>query len=327
VNGARPSAVAFDDWMHVVNTRLLPCVGRTERREDFRGALSRRDLGAVGMITASCSGDTELWRTPKRVRQADPEVYILRLQLAGVGVSTYGDGTVKVLRPGDVSLAASSRPLCHSAGAELDAFVGLAIPYRLMPISYEQVGRFTRAVLPVEHGVGAMLVSTLAALSRREGEMRTEAAIGVAGVIVDLLATTLADQLDQGRLVDPGQRERATLAKAKAFIDAQLHLPELSAGMVAAACAVSPRHLSRLFEGVGVAGWIRGRRLERVRRDLRDPTLDHLPVGHIASRHGLVHAAHTTRIFKAAYGVTPGQFRRAWRETSTHLAPDVNTGT
>lgn len=95
--------------------------------------------------------------------------------------------------------------------------------------------------------------------------------------------------------------------------------------MVAAACALSPRHLSRLFEGTGVAGWIRDRRVDRVRRDLCDPALDHLSIGHIAARHGLVHAAHATRIFKAAHGMTPGQYRRAWRESSPRPAPDANT--
>lgn len=312
--------------MHVVNTRICPCVARTERREDFRGVFDPSGLGAISMVTASRSGDTMVGRTPKTIRQMDPEVYNLTLQLDGVGVSTYGDGTVKVSRPGAVALTDSSRPFCRTSNSEQDAFLSLFIPYRLMPITYEQVGRFTRETLPVDHGVGAMLASMLAALPRHRSEMRTEAAIRVAGVITDLLTTTLADQLDHGRLIDPGQRERATLAKAKAFIDANLHLPELSAAMVAAACALSPRHLSRLFKGEGVAGWIRGRRLERIRRDLCELALDHLPIGHIASRHGLVHAAHTTRLFKAAYGVTPGQFRRAWRESSTQLAPDVNTG-
>jgi AraC-like DNA-binding protein len=323
-----PSApvVAFEEWMHVVNTRLLPCVGRTERGEDFRGVFNRCDLGAIGMVTASRSGGTALWRTPKMIRQLDPEVYNLSLQLDGVGVSTFGDGTVKVLRPGAVALADSSRPVRHTSDSGLDAVVGLTVPYRLMPLTYEQVDRFTGEVLPVAHGVGAMLASMLAALARHQGELRTEAAIRVAGVITDLLTTTLADQLDHGRLVDPGQRDRATLAKAKAFIDANLHLPDLSAGMVATACAVSPRHLSRLFAGEGVAGWIRGRRVERIRRDLCDPALDHLPVGHLASRHGVVHTAHAIRIFKAVHGMTPGQYRRTWRESPTPPARDGNTG-
>lgn len=320
------SGVGFEEWLHAVNTHFVPCIVRTERRERFRGTLNRSDLGAVSMLSAGCSGGTAISRTPKTIRQLDPEVYLLRLQLDGVGVSTAGDGTVKVLRPGAVTLADSSRPLCHTSDSEHDAFVSLVIPYRMMPIPYDQVTRFTREILPIDHGVGAMLSAMLAALPRHQREMRTQSAIRVAGVIIDLLTTTLAEQLDRGRLVDPSHRERAILAKATVFIDANLHLPELSAGMVATACALSPRHLSRLFEGAGVAGWIRGRRLERIRRDLSDRSLDHLSIGHIASRHGLVHAAHATRIFKAAYGVTPGQFRRSWRESSTYPAPDVNTG-
>jgi AraC-binding-like domain len=122
-----PSApvVAFDEWLHVVNTRLCPCVGRTERREEFRGVFNRSDLGAIGMVTASRSGGTTMWRTREMIRQLDPEAYNLSLQLDGAGVSTFGDGTVNVLRPGVVALADSSRPVRHTSDSGLDAVVGL----------------------------------------------------------------------------------------------------------------------------------------------------------------------------------------------------------
>ena len=311
--------------MHVVSTQLVPCIGHTERSEGFRGELGRRDLGAVTMLSAGCSGRTEISRTPRTIRQSDPEVYLLRLQLDGVGVCAVGDGTVRVLHPGEVSLTASSEPLRHSSDSERDAFVSLVVPYRLMPMGYDRVSRLTREALPIDHGVGAMLAAMLADLPRRQPEMPTQSAIRAAAVILDLLSTTLAEQLDTERLLDPSQRDQAIFAKAKVFIDTNLHLPELSVATVAAACALSPRHLSRLFAGEGVARWIRHRRLERVRRDLADPALDHLSIERIGSRHGLVHAAHTTRIFKAAYGMTPGQFRQAWRESSNHPASGINT--
>ena len=71
------------------------------------------------------------------------------------------------------------------------------------------------------------------------------------------------------------------------------------------------RYLHRLFESepTTVAELIRRRRLDRCRRDLLDPDLDHLPVAAIGARWGLPTAAHFSRLFRAAYGVTPGELR------------------
>jgi hypothetical protein len=59
------------------------------------------------------------------------------------------------------------------------------------------------------------------------------------------------------------------------------------------------------------SGWIRQRRLERCRRDLLDPALGDRSVGAIAARWGLIDAAHFSRLFRAAYGLPPGEYRLA----------------
>jgi AraC-like DNA-binding protein len=82
--------------------------------------------------------------------------------------------------------------------------------------------------------------------------------------------------------------------------------------MIADAHHFSVRHLYNLFdaEGLGVAGWIRQRRLERSRRDLLDPAMLARPAGAIGTRWGLGSPAHFSRLFRAAYGLPPGQYRR-----------------
>ncbi len=54
-----------------------------------------------------------------------------------------------------------------------------------------------------------------------------------------------------------------------------------------------------------VSTWIRTRRLEQCRRDLLDPMLADRPVAAIAARWGFVDAAHFSRAFKTAFGVSP----------------------
>ena len=88
--------------------------------------------------------------------------------------------------------------------------------------------------------------------------------------------------------------------------------PRLSPGSIAAAHYISVRYLPKLFESeqTTVAGWIRQRRLEACRRDLRDPALSDQPVSLIAARRGLPSAAHFSRAFRRAYDISPAEYRR-----------------
>ena len=97
----------------------------------------------------------------------------------------------------------------------------------------------------------------------------------------------------------------------KATIELRLHDPGLRPATVAAAHYISTRYLHRLFEpeGVTVSEWIRMRRLEHCRRDLEDPALAHETVLAIASRWGLRNPGHFSRLFHAAYGMSPSAVR------------------
>lgn len=104
------------------------------------------------------------------------------------------------------------------------------------------------------------------------------------------------------------------LDDAKQFIERHLDDIELTPAKVARSQNVSTRTLHRLFEadGTTIGGWIRHRRLEHCRAELRVAP-DHLPVSAIASRWGLWDAAHFSKVFKAAYGVPPIRYRAAAR--------------
>jgi AraC-like DNA-binding protein len=107
-------------------------------------------------------------------------------------------------------------------------------------------------------------------------------------------------------------RRRALRLRIDEYIETNLDDPELDPRTVAAANNVSIRELHRLFEGGRtVSEVIKARRLERCRRDLLDPTLADVPIYHIARRHGIVHNSYFSRAFKAAYGRTPREVRRA----------------
>jgi AraC-like DNA-binding protein len=107
-------------------------------------------------------------------------------------------------------------------------------------------------------------------------------------------------------------RRPALLRLTHAFIEQRLGDPELAPTTIAAAQFISVRYLHRLFEDeeTTVADWIRRRRLERCARGLADPALSAEPVGEIGARWGLTSPAHFSRLFRAAYGASPADYRR-----------------
>jgi AraC-like DNA-binding protein len=129
--------------------------------------------------------------------------------------------------------------------------------------------------------------------------------LGIA--VLDALAAAFYDAV-------PAPTETSTrslLVRAQAYIESHLPDPDLGCDSVAQALHVSVRYLQRAFEldDETVTGWIRARRLERCRRDLRDPHLATRPVSAVAARWGLINPAHFSRAFRAAYGVTPSDYR------------------
>jgi len=102
------------------------------------------------------------------------------------------------------------------------------------------------------------------------------------------------------------------------YIDSRLDDRELGAASIARDHGCSVRSLQALFaeRGQTVTGQIRRRRLEGCREVLcSDGGADR--IGHVALRFGFDDAAHFSKLFKAAYGMSPRQYRhRARREVA-----------
>jgi AraC-like DNA-binding protein len=135
----------------------------------------------------------------------------------------------------------------------------------------------------------------------------------LSSVVLDVLTTSISERLHQDSAVPPESHRRTLMLRIHAFIEQHLADPELNPAAIAAAHHISSRYLHRLFalDDTTVAGWIRQRRLERCRKDLTDPFLRTLPVSAIAARRGLPDPAHFSRLFRGAYGLPPGDYRRA----------------
>ena len=266
------------------------------------------DLGMVRIVCASGSGlDGEAVRTQRLIRQSDPDLCKIDLQLHGRTVVEQNDRQA-VLGSGAFGFVDLSRP-CQLAGG-LDGVAAVMFPRSLLPFRHRDTGQLAGVTF---HPQDAALVTALVAqVVGRLDKYTVPAGARIGAAIFDLIAAALSVRLDRPEALSAGTRLRALTWRVKTYIEDRLGDPELSPGRIAAAHHISLRYLYRIFEAqqTTVGSWIRTRRLEHCRRDLSDPALARRPVSAIGVRWGFVDATHFARSFKREFGVTPSEYRR-----------------
>ncbi|OLS64343.1 helix-turn-helix transcriptional regulator [Pseudomonas putida] len=115
----------------------------------------------------------------------------------------------------------------------------------------------------------------------------------------------------------PGN-EPLAVARARELLDARLDCPP-SLEELAAAVHLSPFYFARVFRqatGLPPHAWLKQRRLARARTLLRH---GYLPFN-VAVDLGFSDQAHLNRQFKQAFGVTPGEYRRACADSTPSIS-------
>jgi AraC-like DNA-binding protein len=301
----------FEAFSQLVSERTVPmdiCLGDAD---GFKGRLRSANLGVVQLFELWTCNSFVARRTGGLITSSSPDYLKVCVQLAGFGVVSQ-EGRRAALGPGDFALYDTTRPYqIASAGPyHMQSVMFSRGTLRLSPMELE---RLMSQRISGHDGIGSLVAPFLVDLFRtvRASVPRRCYHHHLADAMLDLLSASFAERLGDAHTIDTSTSRADLLHRVRTYVERQLGDPDLDVSKIAAAQHVSVRTLQRIFgaQEQTLTGWIRTRRIEHCRKDLENPSLAGRSVKSIAAEWGLLDPAHFSRLFKAAYGASPRDYR------------------
>lgn len=305
---ASPELVeSIRDWSRLTSRSFVPLSCTTTASRTFRAGLVGREAGNLHVSHLRFSPHA-VERAPAGPADTGGGRFKVNLQLEGRCVVEQ-DGRRSVLNPGDLTLYDTSAPYRLEFPEESRLLV-LMFDHRVLDLPPAAVAQLRACRLGPEGAVHDMVASFLASMADHMDALTGMNGQRLGNSALDLLTTSFNLELDDQVAASSHEKDRLR-ARVHDYVEAHLARPDLDPTMIARAHYISVRRLHQVFqdEGTTVSTWIRTRRLERCRRALEDPMSAGVPVARIAARWGFPDAAHFSRVFKAAYGVSPSAAR------------------
>jgi AraC-like DNA-binding protein len=300
-------ARSFDQWKHLVAESFVPLAARTADVDGFRGQMRRRVLDRMSIVEVTATSH-EVHRTPALIAKSGERYFKLNLQLEGTGLLIQ-DNREAVLQPGDLAIYDTNRPYTLAFEQQARMMV-VMFPCDALSLPTDYVGQLAAVTMAGSTGLSGIVGQFIRQLSENLEVLGGPSGSRLAANALDLVSTMLHAEMD---LTPDRMKPQALLAvSVREYIEANLSDPLLSPASIAAAHFISTRHLHNVFHESGstVASWIRGQRLDGARRELRDPLHAGKSVGAVAARWGFLDAAHFSRTFRDAFGLSPSDWRR-----------------
>ncbi|MFF8727014.1 helix-turn-helix domain-containing protein [Streptomyces sp. NPDC015171] len=274
------------------------------------GTIRTSPLGPMQVVTVD--GDPlRARRTPRLIAgSADDDYVVVKLLTRGVA-RIEQDTREAYVRPGQLFVYDMARPVRLTL-PEAFRTKSLVLPREVLGLSESDLRQITASALGADSALGGLLSPFLSRLVDAAGTYPQRTGELIARNVVDLVQT-LAEERLGGTCADTPSGARMSLLRIRAYIDQRLADPDLTPDAIARAHHISVRYLHKLFqlEDITVSRWIQQRRLEQCRRDLARREPAGRTVAAVAHRWGFTSASHFSRVFRAAYGVSPAEWRNS----------------
>ena len=300
------------EWSDAINEIFVP-MDMSGAGDSFSVTVRTRGLNDIRILDVTSTAHRAV-RQAQHVARDDLRYFCITLQLEGSSTIAQ-DGVESILEPGDFAIYDSTRPF-ERRFAEGFRSLTLRFPHHMLSLPPHSLSRLTATRLAADEGLGLVVSPYLAEVARNLDQLVGWNGVLVAHTAIDLVSAALAEKLALAGEATQGDHAEAFLAACD-YIRQNLGDPGLNPETVAAAGFISVRLLHKIFhaERTTVSHWIRERRLEQCRRQLSDPHEVDKSVGEIAASWGIHDAAHFSRLFRTAFGMSPREYRRTQLES------------
>ncbi len=305
---ARTARVAA--WRDHLSGMVLPLRVESVHEEDFHGRLTMASLGPLTFLEVRSRAQWLHWDTAEIAASAGEWMF--------VGAMTKGEGWlhtvagVEEVCEGGVTFTDSTQPCSLEFRDDFAFATGLLPRADLMDLC---------PLLPQAHGAalrppaGAAVAAYLESLAATAADDGTPGSTRPAnenqlfdsfvGLVMADLESTVRDRAKAGD-------DTVLLGRIKRHLITTLTQGGPTTEEVAESFGLSERRVQRLFrtDGTTLTSWLLHQRLQRCRRDLRNPAYVDWPVAEIAARWGFDDPAYFSRRFRDAYGSTPGEYQQ-----------------
>jgi AraC-like DNA-binding protein len=238
-------------------------------------------------------------------RRATTEAVSIAAQVSGQTAKSQGERQ-QTFRPGEISLTDFSSPFQWRAAEDsVSMWFRLSYAELCLPAAAIRSAAGDLATSPLYELFQAHLLQ----LHRSLGEDVPAAAAESLGSATLELARAVIATVGHGDLARSDTANEALLTRVEAYVQQHLADPALSPDSIARAHHISVRQLYKLWSEreLGLAEWIMRGRLEGARQDIArgGPT----GIAAVARRWGFTDPTHFGRRFRAAYGLSPREWK------------------
>jgi AraC-like DNA-binding protein len=296
-----PTGEAFAYWREMICATFVRLSAEPVTAGRFSGRIEYVPLGDIE-LSAVVAGSQHVRRTRLLIAQGNEEYLLASIQQQGTG-RVEQDGRAATLSPGDLAFYDSTRPYTLHFD---NPFHQLVVQISKRDLMLRDTRQLTARALG-EGTPGAVVAAFFTSLfgvargSREQSGMLLPHAVGLLSAAASFAARA-----------EPGLDAAQALARERVldYLRRNLADPRLDAAAVAQACHASRRTLYRMFGDEGVAARLRRMRIERAQAMLlREPGR---PVASVGFACGFESESGFHRAFRAAAGMTPGEYRKAW---------------
>lgn len=166
--------------------------------------------------------------------------------------------------------------------------------------------------IAAEAGAGRVFAGMLRSLADTIMDMTTDHARPVELALPEFLLSALLDNAPPKAMGGAAGMRAGLLERIFQTIEMRLADPNLNYQQIATEHGISPRYLQKLFESIddSFGHYVKVRRLERCRLDLRSPLHVQKSISDILFQWGFNDSASFSRAFREQYGVSPREYRK-----------------